>query len=432
MKKNKKILMSVSLVVGVLLIMSTAFADSINKSAYEQLKDTVKFTASNLTEVVANSTVKATVVLKDNDKTLLSQVNVSKTDTKNNRTETTAVTELLGMPASQTYNYSDDTGYISYDAATDTYYVTEFTNTNGKSGTVSMVGDNPFNTEYAADMEKIFDALVGNLKNYVVVTVNEDGSKEFSGSLTDAQIPALINAIVSFAGKQYFENASYSSGSKDMRVVQTSNGTMDASIFPELSGDISVKSVNGKATVNKDGVIDSAFITGVLTGRDVDGNAHDLSLEVLVLLQDIDATTVQKPDLTGKNVVISKDTYVDTTALSPKFVGTYKSSIIEETPDSVVKIGERTIVITEIANGRVKGSFTETYIAGYEDRLNDQSEFTFDVAATDPYSVMLQFTDKSGKIQNGSLYFDNMSYTVQFFIENFKEAKNATFVRVFD
>ncbi|MHB1453274.1 MAG: hypothetical protein ACYCYM_04880 [Saccharofermentanales bacterium] len=427
MKKNKKILMSVSLIAGLLLIMSTAFADSINKSAYEQLKDTIRSTASNLTESMANSTLKTTVVLKDNETTILSQINTVKSDPENGSTETITVTEYLGQPASQSYNFSDKTGHITYDAASDTYYVTEYTNMNPGNGTV--LGENPFDTEYAADMEKIFDALVGNLKNYVVVTVNEDGSKEFSGSLTDAQIPALINAIVSFASKQYFESTSYASSDYSMREAGISESK---NIFPEMSGDISVKSVSGKVTVNKDGVIDSAFLSGVLSGADADGNIHDLSLEALVLMQDINTTVVQKPDLTGKNVVVSKDTYVDTTALSQKFVGTYKCNIIEETPDTLLKIGERTLVVTEIADGRVKGSYTETYIAGYEDRLNDQSEFTFDVAATDPYSVMLQFTDKSGKIQNGSLYFDNTSYTVQFFIENFKEAKNFTFVRVFD
>ncbi|MHB8963899.1 MAG: hypothetical protein ACYC5K_12190, partial [Saccharofermentanales bacterium] len=415
-----------------LLIMSTAFADSINKSAYEQLKDTIKFTASSLTETVANSTVRTTVVLKDNDDTLLSQTSTTKSDARNGSSETATNVEYLGKPASQTYYFQDKASYINYDAASDTYYVTEYTNMN--PGNFTMPGDNPFNTEYAADMEKIFDALVGNLKNYVVVTVNEDGSKEFTGSLTDAQIPALINAIASFASKQFFESTSYASSNTDYPMKEAGSvATTDRNIFPEMSGDISVKSVSGKANVNKDGIIDSIFITGVLSGSDKDGTAHDLSLEALVLMQDINTTVVQKPDLAGKNVVISKDTYIDrSNMLSPKFVGTYKSSIIEETPDAFTKIGERILVVTEIADGRVKGSYSETYIAGYEDRLNDQSEFTFDAESADPYSVMLQYTDKSGNLQTGSLYFDTNSYSVQFWIDNNKEQKNTNFIRVFD
>ena len=55
-------------------------------------------------------------------------------------------------------------------------------------------------------MEKIADALVGNLKDAVVVTENSDGSKTLSGSLSESQIPALINAVVSLQSKSEFGN----------------------------------------------------------------------------------------------------------------------------------------------------------------------------------------------------------------------------------
>jgi len=44
--------------------------------------------------------------------------------------------------------------------------------------------------------------LIGNLKEYVVVTEDADGNKEFSGKLSDAQIPAVVNAVIAYAAKK--------------------------------------------------------------------------------------------------------------------------------------------------------------------------------------------------------------------------------------
>jgi hypothetical protein len=432
-RKNKKVLMSVSLALGALLIMSTAFADSINKSAYDQLKDTIKFTAANYVDMIDSSTVVTTVVLKDNDEEILKHTSTIRTQTDADRSETISTTVLLGKDVSNEYSYRDGEGSIYYDAAADTYYIKQFVMDPAKQY-VDGIGymDNPFDQEGAEDIEKIFDALVGNLQNYVVVTVNEDGTKEYSGSLTDAQIPALINAIVSFASKQFFSQ----------RTVDTvapreydSKEQVDSieNAFPKLDGDISIKSVRGKMTVNADGLADGVFVTGVITGIDADGATHDLSLDLLIRMEDVNNTVVSRPDLTGKNVVISEDRYVEETkVLSEKFIGAYRNDIIVETPDALEKIGERILVITEIADGRVKGTYTEVYEEGYEDRLDNLSEFTFDAWAIDPYSVTLEFQDKAGNPQTGSLYFDPTSYTVQFWFDGMKDQKNASFARIFD
>ncbi len=428
MNKKKKILMSAGILAGILLIVSTAFADSLNKTAYEQLKDTVKHTAQAMTGTITSNTVRTTVEIRDNGAVLFTMTETAKYDRTGGCTETSGLTQVAGQDAVKTYSYSDGSGTISYDASSDTYYVSEYS---GYAPGYDSMGDNPFESEQAADLEKIFDALVGNLQNYVVLKVNPDGSREFSGSLTDAQIPALINAIVSFAGKQVFSQYSYAAQPVEIGTIQDPRSAAD-SMLPALSGDIAIKSISGKASVDADGLMTEISAGGVITGVDKDGAVHDLSAEVLVRMQDIGTTAVTKPDLTGENVVMNKDVYVDPDALSPKFAGTYRNDIITETPEAFVKIGERVLVIREIADGRVRGSYEETYLPGYEDRLNDCSSFEFDVPSSDPYSVMLQFTDKAGIQRSGSIYFDTNSYTVQMYLDNETMQKNAVFNRVFD
>ena len=431
--KNKKLLMSLSLVVGILLIMATAFADSINKSAYEQLKDSIKFTTFEMDKNVGSSTSTVNVILKDNDRMVFLMTTTDKSNKTGNMNENTTLTEYAGGKSTVSYHYNDDTTQISYDSGSDTYYVYEYTNFDSSYYGYSQ--ENPFESEYARDVEKIFDAVVGNLRNYVTVTESPDGSKEFGGSLTDAQIPALINAIASFASKQYFDQSVNSAEmpSKAYDEIRSYEEYNDMSL-PEMSGDISIKSVSGTAKVNADGIMDSIFITGVLTGKDKSGSVHDLSAEILIKIEDINSTVLTKPDLTGKNVVINKneDIIKPTDTLSPKFVGAYKSDIILDSQNELVKIGERLIVITEISGANVKGNFTETYFAGYEDRYDDMSEFDFEAESSDPFSLYFQFTDKSGNLQTANMYFDPNAYTIQFYLDARMNKENSTYSRIFD
>lgn len=436
-KRRKKFLMSIGLTVGMLLIVGTAFADSINKSAYDQLKDSVKTSAYEMLNTIESQTTSITLMLKDNDKTLYAMTQVEKSDLSGKRKEKKETFEYVGREKDDYYSYSDDSCLISYDLASNTYYVTEFINNNPDTYNVTEFTnnnpddykpENPFESEYAKDVEKIFDALVGNLKNYVSIKVNADGTKEFSGSLEDAQIPALVNAIASFGSKQFFNSSSY-------RQVEFEGEYQEESIYglPELSGDVSIKNVSANAIVNKDGIIQKGNIKGSLTGKDTVGNVHELSVEVLLSIDDINSTLVEKPDLTGKIVIKNiEDNKWDENIISKNYIGTYKRNIIIATKDSVTKIGEATLVISDISDGLVMGSYKEEYIAGYEEKYNDCSEFNFEADSYDSYSINFQFTDKSGNSQRGSVCFDDSSYDVQLYFDNNMNQTSSNFFRVFD
>jgi len=449
MKLQKKPLMLFSVLIGVVLLASTAFADSMTKTGYEELKDSVKFTAASIGNGVDSGTISISYVLKDNEKVLATQTNVRKMDVKNIITENKGTLVIDGVTVQNTYSYSDKDSSINYDQYSDTYYVSKFI-INNPAPEVTAYGNriftNPFTNQSAMDVEKIFDAAIGNLKNYVFLTVNDDKSKVFTGSLSDAQIPALINALVSFGSKQMFSTNNTSANyAKDMPAVSAiehsqgaiaPEGVQPKSItqpnLPEITGDVFVKNVNGKVTVNKDGLIESVYFYGVLSGKDAQGVIHDLSIEALVKLENINSTIITKPDLTGKKVIENNDTKIMPETLSSKFEGTYKVDVIKEEAQQFVKIGEKTIVIESIKDGKITGKYFETYKAGYESNITDTSEFVFESVIDNPYTVQIQFTDKAGKIQTGSLNFDVMNSKINLWLDNGNTNKNdSNFSRVF-
>src|SRR5690606_19832549 len=98
----------------------------------------------------------------------------------------------------------DSEAYI-YKHGDDQYTVVE---RDARDSDEAYVFRSPFRDEAAEDLEKIVDALVGNLKEYVQVDENANGERVYSGTLTQLQVPALINAVSSFYMKQIINEQS--------------------------------------------------------------------------------------------------------------------------------------------------------------------------------------------------------------------------------
>ncbi len=390
MKVNKKTVMILSFCLGLAMFVTTAFADIVSKTGYEQMKDSIKFTAESFSEKLDSFTMQATMTLKDNDKVLTATTSTDKFDNKNMVTESTNSEEYSKGPKRIHYSYRDKEGSIWKDSNNDTYYVSNYPMPKD-----SKLFHNPFKEEKFSDVEKIIDAVVGNLKDYVVVNEKSDGSKEFSGSLSEGQIPSLVNAVSSFAYKQAFTGGRYDSSN-------------DISI-PQLTSDLYIRDIKGKMVVNKDGIAESFFASGILSGKDKDGVFHDLTLELLIKAMDINSTTITKPNLEGKKVekqdnrILPEDNFI-----SEKLVGKYKNNIVIEKDGKYVKIGERIVEITSAADKHVNGRYYEEYKNEYADYGKEKLDITFDaVSLPDSFnSAEFKYTNSSGIEQNGHIYFD--------------------------
>ncbi len=459
MKLKKKALISLSVAVGVAVLATTALVGAVNESAYTQLKNAVKTTSAKVAAEDGNFTQNTVVTLMDNGVVLLRTTSSSKAAGSAN--EQSSVTETKGGTTQTTYSFYNASKNIYYDSYSDTYFVNEWTSpmvgASDSSGAPLLDAkgyavdsatnydtQDPLAQENVKDLERILDAFVGNLKDYVSVTENADGSRTFTGSLSDTQIPALINAIASFATKQYLTSNGMAQpmtavdstgvmieGKTDPDGVVYPNATENRYGLPSLTGDIFVKSVSGTATTDADGVLTGGDLAVVLSGTDADGVAHDLSLRIQASMTGIGTTVVTEPDLTGKKVQITKnDPGVVQDKLTAEFVGTYRNDIVTKIDGAFAKIGERTIVIESITADTVKGSYTETFNDGVEGYV--PLTFTFEAPNSGYFNINFTYTDANGTLIGGNMYFDATNASIQFQPMDSKGVTNSTFPRVFD
>ncbi|GCD09343.1 hypothetical protein [Clostridium tagluense] len=353
MKLNKTTTTIISFALGTVMFTTTAIAQVLSKSGYDQLKDSVKYTAESCTTKLSSYTTDMSFSLKDNGTVIYSGNSLDKVDVSKGAKE--SVSNMVeGSKKSGNYNYYDKKGFISKDSEKNIYYATEYT-----SPREIGASKNPFKEKRADDMEKIADALVGNLKDAVVVAENSDGTKTLSGSLSEAQIPALINAVVSFQSKNEF-------------------GSNNEQNIPRITKDVFVKEVKGNMVTTKEGLIQNVLGSGVISGKDDSGKDHKLTFELLVKMTGINSTKVSSPDLTGKKV--EKNIQQDHSKLSnpEKYIGKYKSDILMEKDAKFVKIGERFIDVTAVNEKSISGRHYEEYAKGYEEYAKDKKDFKFD------------------------------------------------------
>lgn len=419
MKMKKRTAMIISAAVGSILFATTALADVSAKSGYDELKDALKYTSNSIVNKLQSYTADISIVVKDNGNIVNSNESKNKYDVSKKAKVSTS-TDTKGNNSKYTsYYYSDKTCAISYDSNSDIYYENDFNNANNL-----RAFSDPFKEKQAADIEKIADAVIGNLKDYVVVKQNPDGTKELTGSLSEAQIPALVNAVASYQIKSQF------GGYRASRVG------LDNEMLPRITQDVFVKEVKGNMLLNKDGLIQSILATGVISGKDDAGKEHNLSMELLVKLTDINTTVVSKPDLTGKKVEKHTVNTGNEVSNPEKYVGKYKNDIVIEKDGKFQKIGERIVDIAHSDNNGIAGRYHEEFIKGYEDYAANKKDFNFDAKfnGNDKYNAQFSANISADKIIKGNISIPPMSATIYFNVNERSQniMFNGNFARVFD
>lgn len=87
MKPGKKTAVVISFTIGIVMFATTAFAEVTSKSGYDQLKDSVKYTAKACTSGLSSYTVDMSFAVKDGTSTVYSGDNISRYDLSNKSKE---------------------------------------------------------------------------------------------------------------------------------------------------------------------------------------------------------------------------------------------------------------------------------------------------------------------------------------------------------
>ena len=352
---------------------ATAFADAVIGSGYDSFKDAAKKTILTIDGQHSNYTAEVGFTLKFDGNIIMKEVNKEKADKANNKRESENMSMENGMREVSYKVYRDDEIEITKRDEEDTYYVYKY---NDDRRYIEAEG---IKEDFINDIEKIVDAAVGSLKNNIQYEDVENGRKKYTGAVSETEVPALINAVSSFAVKQNMFNGYRMNG------------------IPVVKDNISITGAAGTATQTNDGMLDSIEAQLGFTGDDEHGVRHEITLEISFSAGDIGTTVVEKPDLTNKKVEYASSYN------SKNVTGVYKNDITEQTETGLIKIGERYLEAA-VENNQLNGKYYETYRDGRDGNSFDftlTDEFfhrSFDVTDSNGEKVSLELSTNGRNI----------------------------------
>lgn len=289
---NKKIgLLGTSFAVGSALLVTSAFAGIGDAQGYDAYKSAVKATVA-----AQNMTEKVTVSVKNNGSELLHINSTSKTD-KVNRTASADITVSNGTIQQALSVYRQDGKQIIKASDSDVYVVAG----SGKQFKDRAKQENSGSKDelIKSEVENVVDALVGNLKNYVTLSPQTDGTKAIDVQLSASQIPAVANAVSSlFIKAAVNEDHPH----KELNSTLGSGLAQVKNSLPKLTQNIQIKEVDIHAIVNEQNQITNQTLNIVLSGEDAGGAAHDVAVQADIGLSDLSTTVPDKVNLEGKQV----------------------------------------------------------------------------------------------------------------------------------
>lgn len=360
--KNRAVALSIA---GAMLFTTAAAADLLSGDAYSGAKAVVKNTARFLTAEADSFTMDFGMAIKIDSETAEANLVNEKFDMKNWRTE--SIRHNIDKDGEhEFYTYEDEDIFVSSHIGTgdgtddEVYYISPY----GYSKEYPMIS-NPFDDETAADLETVFDAFVGNMKEFVR-TGEEDGMTVYYGSLDSSQIPTLPNALCSFVAKYSF-NDDYS---------------RDYYGMPKLS-DIFLDNVEGSLRTTDDDIITHAAASASLTGTDEDGEEHSIVLELYLDITDINETDIPVFDRSGKNV---EEHYYEETVegfgsdvlFEECDLGEYKKVLVKKADDAYKVTGEVTVSLNTVESELITGTYKNT-------ETGKETEFTAELSDSGDY-----------------------------------------------
>ncbi|MDP4180730.1 MAG: hypothetical protein Q8942_06535 [Bacillota bacterium] len=288
--KKKYALTGLSIAVGGVMLVTSAFASATGSTGYDTYKSAIKSTLTS-----KNFTENGTIIVKDNGKEFSNINNTIKENTaKESLSQNTVI--KIGGQTKTLETYWQDGKTVSKDSTSNIYSVRTINKNKKFNGNKAEIGK--IDSSKLNDGEMLLDALVGNLQNYVTLDSKEDGTKDVAITLTDSQIPAVANAAASILVKNLANNDNEMGREKDFSSLKKDI----VGSIPKLESDIRIDNVSLKAEISKDNYITSQVADVSISGKDAEGIVHAITLDLNLNLSQFNNTTPDKVDLTGKQV----------------------------------------------------------------------------------------------------------------------------------
>jgi hypothetical protein len=299
--KKKWMMMGGAIGISGTIMLTTGLTALASTSGYEDYKAALK-----VTQALSNVTIQGNAVLKDNGSILNEATGTLKANLLGEAASGTV--KVTGKNAEQSVSlYALPDGQVWKTADSGTYYVKQDNLEQGNKETTDKEDKSSWMSQQA---ETVIDALVGQLKDQVVVNQQADGSKQISLQLDSAQIPAVVQALAPLAFKKL-------SGDEERNQQDNATESQDPeNLFNKnllnfkdvaLTQNIQIQNFSLQADINASNQIEHQQASITFVGKDANGVAHTLDANLDVHLSAFNQTTPDTIDLTGKQVQQIKD-----------------------------------------------------------------------------------------------------------------------------
>lgn len=272
---------------GALLITSTFIGLASGPNGYDTLKSAVK----NFRHV-ENGTLNITGTMYDNNELIAKVESTLKGDHDGQSMSGTLTMECEKIDKSFVM-YASGQGVVIKDEDSDVYNLVKPDKKHRKM-------HRKFEKDENLQMEKfhdmLIDTLVGDLKHQVEEKDLGNGDKQLSISLNDNEIPSIINVLLSIKHQEDEEL------DKSKRIHEILGIQEFKCPKPELVSDIKAKKIEFIFVVDKNDIVKKIDAEFGVEGRDIQGETHDLKLDLSVQISDVNNTVPETIDLEGKNV----------------------------------------------------------------------------------------------------------------------------------
>lgn len=288
---NKKLIpMALSMVVGIAMLVSTAYASVSETSGYDVYKTALK----NM-KTQENMTASAAVNISDNGKEFAAlNASMKVNHEENAMSGNIAVQTGTTNQVAEIYRDNNNNNVI---VTKEGYYLIDKQTTENHSK--RFAAKNPEVSEAA---EKVIDALVGDTKNYFNVEDLDNGLKEVRLNLTEDQIPLILNTLVSIRAQENNDRESFAS---NMELQEQIMGDIKT-YLPELKTDVKIQNIELTAQINQENLIENQVLNITVAGKDIDGVSHTVVVSIIMNFSNFNQTAPDSIDLTGKDVTVVK------------------------------------------------------------------------------------------------------------------------------
>jgi len=290
--KKKWIMLGGAVGISSIVMVTTGFSALASTTGYDAYKSALKNT-----KAASNVSVQAAASLQDNGNVLADLTSNLKVNLSNETASGTVDMTANSSKQSLAF-FKQNNQTVLKPSASDVYYVKQ----EGKGRHQHDDNESKDEAQTSQQIETVIDALVGNLKDYVNVDSQADGSKQISVQLDNTQIPTVVNAIAPIAIKEATKKENDGEKQDDTQAPALFQKDLLKNAAPQLSQDIKIEKVSIKASVNASNYIEHQEADLTVSGKDDNGASHQVTLHVQADLSDFNNTTPESIDLTGKNV----------------------------------------------------------------------------------------------------------------------------------